>query len=161
MLYILLLVLFLLIIYIKTINQTETFRNPNLNEYILLNKCFRPEKMNTFKKYYNKTNIINIDNGIVFLTPNNIINEIPQLTWNGVFLNNLCIDPNKRNQGIGTKLLEQVIRKLKLDGKDHIILQVNNNNKNAIKLYNKHGFIKYTEGLNDDGEKVSVYILYL
>ena len=161
MIYILLLVLFLLIIYIKTNNQTESFRNPNLNESILLNKCFRPEELNTFKKYYNKTDIINIDNGIVCLTPNNIINEIPQLTWNGMFLNNLCIDPNKRNQGIATKLLEKVIKKLKLDGKDHIILQVNNNNKNAIKLYNKHGFIKYTEGLDSDGEKVSFYILYL
>ena len=160
MIYILLLVLILLILYIKH-NQTESFRNPNLNEYILLNKCFRPAELNTFKKYYNKTDIINIDNGIVFLTPNNIINELPQLTWNGVFLNNLCIDPTKRNQGIGTKLLEQVIKKIKLDGKDHIILQVNNNNKNAIKLYNKHGFIKYTEGLDSDGEKVSFYILYL
>lgn len=60
-----------------------------------------------------------------------------------------------RNKGIGTQLILQVIKQSK---KDHIILQVLNNNLSTIKIYNKLGFTKYMEGNNIWRKKISIYI---
>lgn len=138
--------------------KIETFQNPTVKENILLHKCFDPTDINSFTKYYDKTNIINIQNSVVFSTPNQLISEIPHITWNGVFLNNLCVDPQMRNKGIGTQLVRRVIEQARKAGKDHVMLQVADSNISAINIYKKLGFTIHTQGMNDKGESISIYI---
>ena len=75
----------LLISYIFSKNIFEQFINPSIKEEILLRKCFNENELNSFKKYYDYTNIINIKDSIIFSTPNKVIQEIPKITWNGIF----------------------------------------------------------------------------
>ena len=51
-----------------------------------------------------------------------------------------AVDPDKRNQGIGTKLLAKLIEVVKNRGASVFILEVRPSNKVAIKLYEKFGF---------------------
>ncbi|MBR4382196.1 MAG: ribosomal protein S18-alanine N-acetyltransferase [Selenomonadaceae bacterium] len=51
-----------------------------------------------------------------------------------------AVDPDRRNQGIGTKLLETLIETVKKRGATVFILEVRPSNKIAIKLYEKFGF---------------------
>jgi len=132
------LITFILIIFFLFIelynNLIEKYRSPMSKDNSFLQKCFDINEIDNFKKYYNKTQVTEIDNGIVFLTPNKDIDGIPHISWNGLFLNNLCIDPNHRNKGIGSKLVSKSIKESRKQGKDHIILQVDKENKNAIKI---------------------------
>lgn len=50
---------------------------------------------------------------------------------NGYYLNNMCVNPKKRKQGLGNKLLNKVVNE------DHIILYLEKNNTPAINLYKK------------------------
>jgi len=142
-------------------NTVETFIAPSSNDDILLRKCFDKNSIDTFKQYYDNANVIKIKDSLVFSTPNQFIEEIPHITWNGIFLNNLCVDSKLRNKGIGTQLVLKVIEKAKNDGKDHIILQVAKTNLQATKLYETMGFIKYMEGADETGEPAIIYILFL
>ena len=159
-----LIVLFLIVYFLfktwgirKEKYQAPIHKDAITNDNLLLT-CFTKTQLDTFKKYHEKANIIRINDGVVFYTPNQYITEIPHLTWNGVFLNNLCVHPKKRNMGIGKKLVLSVIRRAKLEGKDHIILQVNNNNIKAIELYKKCGFHLLSSGMNENGDHISFYI---
>jgi ribosomal protein S18 acetylase RimI-like enzyme len=140
--------------------SVEEFKNENIN---LLEKCFPRDKLDLDldKEHYKYSEVVKTENGILYCTPNNRVPGIPQLTWNGVFLNNLCIDPKKRNKGEATKLIKKVIDKAKKRGNDHIILQVENSNTPAVNLYKKLGFKKHMEGINEDGQLASVYVRYL
>jgi len=140
--------------------SNSLYFTPSNNDPILLllQKCFNKDELDSFKKYYEKAKIIKLKGGMVFTTPNNIINHIPQITWNGIFLNNLCVEPTMRKKGIGTKLVLKVIKDAKKTGKDHIILQVKNNNIPAIKIYEKLGFTVYSRGKNKKGEEVLIYL---
>lgn len=51
-----------------------------------------------------------------------------------------AVDPDKRNQGIGTKLLAKLIEVVKNRGASVFILEVRPSNKAAIKLYENFGF---------------------
>jgi ribosomal protein S18 acetylase RimI-like enzyme len=155
------LLILLIIILLRICYTIENFIIPNVEDDKLLTKCFDTSDINSFKQYYGNANVIKIKDSVIFSTPNNIIKGIPQLSWNGVFLNNLCVDPKIRNKGIGTKLVLKVIDNAKKEGKDHIILQVANTNVNAIKIYNKCGFKKHMEGMNEKGKYTSIYVLYL
>ena len=53
------------------------------------------------------------------------------------------------HQGMGTIMMEALIQKAKEMGKRKIELDVREDNTNAIKLYEKVGFVK--EGLKRDG----------
>ena len=53
-------------------------------------------------------------------------------------LNYIFIDPKYRSKGYGIKLLNSMFNDLK--GVTNITLEVNVNNTNAIKLYQKNGF---------------------
>ena len=62
---------------------------------------------------------------------------------------NFLINPKYQNQGIGTLLLSKTIEKIKMiEDVKNIILNVNVNNQNAIKLYKKHRF-KITKEVNN------------
>ena len=51
---------------------------------------------------------------------------------------NIVVDTNKRNIGIGTKLVDYVCSLY--DDVDNVMLEVRESNENAIKLYKKCGF---------------------
>ena len=51
---------------------------------------------------------------------------------------NVVVDKKYRNRGIGSKLIEYVISNF--NDVKNIFLEVNTNNKNAIKLYEKYNF---------------------
>ena len=148
--------------YFKTTKKAvETFRNYSNSDEIFLDKCFSRKETNNFKKYHNVTNVIKTKNGIVFATPNKYIEGLPQISLNGIYLNNMCVDPKARNKGIGTQLVLNVINAAKKAGKDYIILHVLKDNIPAIKIYQKLGFRKYMEGINQDGYITIIYVLYL
>lgn len=60
------------------------------------------------------------------------------ITIRGESIGWLYVDPNYRNQGVGSKLLKHVINKYKLP----LSLMVAMSNKKAVNLYQKFGFIK-------------------
>ena len=51
-----------------------------------------------------------------------------------------AVDPDRRNQGIGTKLLMSLLEAVKRRGATFVILEVRPSNKTAIRLYEKFGF---------------------
>ena len=55
-------------------------------------------------------------------------------------ITNIVTKKNRRREGIGTLLINELIRLSKEKGKDNISLEVNEENENAIKLYEKSGF---------------------
>ena len=65
--------------------------------------------INNFKKYDKYSNKIKTYYGECKYTPSNYIVEIPQITWNGYFINDLLIYKKYRNKGFGTKILKQII----------------------------------------------------
>ncbi|WP_154836539.1 GNAT family N-acetyltransferase [Staphylococcus sp. Marseille-Q1834] len=56
----------------------------------------------------------------------------------------LFIDPKYFNKGYGTKIVQYLIKENKVQ-----FVDVNKDNKNAIKFYKKNGFIKYDESQKD------------
>lgn len=55
-------------------------------------------------------------------------------------ITNIVVKKKFRNNGIGNALLIELIKLAKTNNKDKIILEVNNTNEPAIKLYEKNGF---------------------
>ena len=111
-----------------------------LNDDDLL-KCFSSKDINTMD--YSHSNKISINGACCYLTPVEHVYGLPIVTMNGYYLNNMCVNPKKRKQGLGTKLLNKVVNEAKKDNKDHIILYVEKNNTPAINLYKKNKFRIY------------------
>ncbi|MCJ1656868.1 GNAT family N-acetyltransferase [Staphylococcus sp. NRL 16/872] len=57
----------------------------------------------------------------------------------------LFIDPKYINQGYGTNIVQYLIKENKVQ-----FVDVNKDNDNAIKFYEKNGFIKYDESQKDE-----------
>ena len=55
---------------------------------------------------------------------------------------NIVVKKDKRNFGIGSSLLEEIIRYSKIHNATSITLEVNEKNIPAIKLYKKYGFVE-------------------
>lgn len=72
---------------------------------------------------------------------------------NSIELNRICIDPIFRKKGYGKFLLGHIVEILKDNDLDRIILEVADNNKPAISLYDKFGFkdIHIRKKYYDDG----------
>lgn len=62
------------------------------------------------------------------------------LIINQVNIMNIVVKKDKRNFGIGSSLLEEIIRYSKIHNATSITLEVNEKNIPAIKLYKKYGF---------------------
>ena len=58
----------------------------------------------------------------------------------GVVLSGLSVLPDHRGKGIGTKILESIKEIAKTKGCTDLYLTVNQENENAIKVYEKFGF---------------------
>lgn len=66
-----------------------------------------------------------------------IINTVDQYE-----ITNIVVKKNYRKKGVGTLLLNNLIEFVKKNKPEKIYLEVNCNNKSAIALYKKHGFIE-------------------
>ncbi|MBR5913311.1 MAG: ribosomal protein S18-alanine N-acetyltransferase [Selenomonadaceae bacterium] len=67
---------------------------------------------------------------------------------------NIAVDEPFRGQGIGTKLFEEIIRRVKLIGIKAMTLEVRPSNSAAIKLYENFGLhiVGRRKGYYEDGE---------
>jgi RimJ/RimL family protein N-acetyltransferase len=169
-------ILYFLIIKNKSNTNTEQFTNINVSSNKsnikkktnkndnnnFLEKCFTKGELESFSKYYKYSSVYKYGDSMCYITPSKYIEEIPQITWSGYFLNNLCTNPEKRNNGSATNLLLSLIKKLKREGASHIILTVNKDNIKAIKLYEKLKFKIHNEGMNPETNKIVInYVYYL
>ena len=111
-----------------------------LNDDDLL-KCFSSKDINTMD--YSHSNKISINGACCYLTPVEHVYGLPIVTMNGYYLNNMCVNPKKRKQVLGNRLLNKVVNEAKKENKDHIILYVEKNNTPAINLYKKNKFRIY------------------
>ena len=82
--YIFLIIIVILILRYYSIksNIRDKFTNKNF-----LKKCFDQNTLNSFKKYKRVSSVLQIPHGIVFTTPNQYIDLLPHISWNGIFLN--------------------------------------------------------------------------
>lgn len=65
-----------------------------------------------------------------------------------IHITNIVTKKTCRNQGIGTKLLEHLIKIAKQKNLPSLTLEVNENNKSAISIYEKHHFQKIGQRKN-------------
>ena len=125
-----------------------------------LDLFFSKDELQAFAKYKKFSKILKIPQGQITYCDSKIIEEIPQITWNGYFLNNLVVYPNFRRKGYGKLLLKEIIKKGKKEGNLHLISQVKGKNIAAKNLHEKMGFRIYFRGLNEKNEEVIVYVYY-
>ena len=134
------------------------------DNYALLKQCFSKNELRTFSKYkkdskrivFNKNNKIV---GEVWLTPSTKLEHIPQITTNGYYISNMCVDLAYREEGIATKLMKHVISLAKRENKLHLILQ--STTKHLVDFYISLGFHTYLTGFNKDGEIINIMLLGL
>ena len=60
-------------------------------------------------------------------------------------INQVAVEPSCRNKGIGRKMMEVLLQKLKRAGANAVTLEVRRSNEAAIALYESLGFV--TEGI--------------
>lgn len=81
----------------------------------------------------------------VFILENQIVGLISySLIYDRIELNYIYVDKSKRNFGIASKLMLHMIEDGSENNIKNITLEVNVNNKEAITLYKKFGFIVAT-----------------
>lgn len=119
------------------------------------------EDNKNFEKYKKYSNKLESAYGSCNYTPSHLVEEVPQVSWNGYFINNLEIKEKYRKQGYGTKLMNKLINQSKKEGKLHLISQVVAKNVGAVRLHEKLGFVVHDKGLNSNNEVVLIYLLYL
>jgi ribosomal protein S18 acetylase RimI-like enzyme len=132
----LLVLLFFIYKLIATIENFEQLIDEDL-EY-----CFNRKDINTMDYKYSKK--VKIGKACCYLTPTRHTHNIPVISWNGYYLNNLCVKKEHRRQGHSKRLIEHILKEAKRESKDHIILMVNKNNPGAIRLYENFGFREHS-----------------
>ena len=157
--YLILIIMFSIFIIIK---NNEYFSNI-IKHPPLLDECFTNNEINSFNQYYKFSKIIYGKNnkGVCYLTPTKFLNEIPIISWNGYYINNFCISTKYRKMGYGKDLINKIIKIAEKENKDHLILQVNNNNISAKKLYYNYGFIDYFKGTDKDNNILLFLVKYI
>ena len=77
----------------------------------------------------------------------------------------MYVDPNFRGKGIARQLMEEVIsRAKKIQGLSKIILSVTQTQENALRFYEKLGFVKYSvekDAIRVDGQKIDEIFMSL
>lgn len=74
------------------------------------------------------------------------------------FLMNIVVDKSKRNQGLGRLLLQKFLNIAK---SNKILLEVDENNKNAIKLYKDYNFKEISRRKKYYKDKTAIIMEYL
>lgn len=78
-----------------------------------------------------------------------------------IHITNIVTKISKRHKGIASKLLEKLIEVAKNDSTTSLTLEVNENNENAIKLYEKYNFKKIGIRKNYYGQNENAIIMTL
>lgn len=121
----------------------------------LVYKCFNDKQLNNFKEYEDNSLVIKNDYGVLYLTPTELIDDLPYVPFvgGGMFLNNLCVDPEFRNKGYATDLINQAIDKTKKLNRNHILCQIETKNIKSLNLFKKKfKFNLLEKGLNQYNE---------
>ena len=151
-----------LVIFLFNLKKKEKFTDSTIHSD-LVKSCFSKMEINSFNDYYKFSKIFYGKNkkSVCYITPTNVINNIPILSWNGYYINNFCVDKNYRRKGYGTELLNKIINIAQREKKDHLILQVDNLNSSAKQLYYKMGFIDYLKGCDKNNNSLLFLVKYL
>ena len=132
------------------------------DNYTLLKQCFSINELHTFSKYkkYSKRIVFNKSNkiiGEIWLTPSTKLKDIPQITNNGYYISNLCVDPQYRKKGIATKLMKHIILLAKHENKLHLILQ--STEPYLVDFYISLGFHNYISYYNANAKLIHIMLL--
>ena len=159
---IILIILVTLLFYLTIISIREKFTNSVVHSN-LVKSCFSKNEINSFKDYYKFSKIIYGENkkSVCYLTPTNVLNEIPIISWNGYYINNFCVDVAHRRKGYGKELLNKIIKISRKEDKDHLILQVDDNNEAGKQLYYKMKFVDYFKGADKNNNIKLFLVKYL
>ena len=128
---------------------------------LLIRESFDKENIRNFDKYRKFSNKLKSKYGTCNYTPSHIVDEIPQISWNGYFINDLFIKKEYRRKGNGTILMKKLISISRDEGKLHLISQVVAKNKASVRLHENIGFSVHSRGLNKNNELVFIYVYYL
>lgn len=66
---------------------------------------------------------------------------VVQVIETEAYLQNIMVDPSRRRQGFGEKILQKVMMWARHQGASELLLDVEANNDPAVRLYKKAGFI--------------------
>ena len=127
----------------KQLYDTEKAFDDNLiNEYILDDKQLKSirKKIKSRKEIFL---VAEMDQKIVGVIDGYIIDSI-HYKEKVSFLEHLCVDKKYRKNRIATELIQEFSHKSKEKGATYIKLYAFEKNSNAIKLYNKLGFVEST-----------------
>lgn len=131
----------------------------NMDDYHKCSNIWDMEKCPFTDMFYDE---IKQGNRIVFIykSKDDFIAE-GALVWNKegytipgkrIYLSRLIVKKEYRNQGIGTKLLDYLIKQSAEWGCSEIVLGVDCDNESAIHLYKKKDFEVYEHGRDEYGE---------
>ena len=130
----------------------------------LVYKCFNDKQLNNFKEYEDNSLVIKNDYGVLYLTPTELIDDLPYVPFvgGGMFLNNLCVDPEFRNKGYAIDLINKAIEKTVRLNRNYILCQIKKKNKKSMNLFkNKFNFSVLEAGLNEDYESFEYLVKIL
>ena len=140
-------------------NTSETFRMPTLKDTDFLAKyCFNADDIKPYEKYYGIADVKEQQNkALVFTTPIKQIKELSNFNLsrygNGLFINNMCVNPKHRRKGIAKKMISNIIENARNDNNiNFLFLQVKDSNKPAFKLYRDFGFKEQHRFTGSKGE---------
>ena len=95
----------------------------------------------------------------IYIKEKNIIGYLmSQTILEDVHIHNIAVKKNHREKGIGSEMLLHLIEESRMNITSKLYLEVNNSNLQAIKLYQRHGFIATGERKNyyEDGSNAIV-----
>ena len=162
MIFIIFIILIIAILLFNHMKKNTKINNSAPIKTDLVNTCFSEIEINSFKYYKFSKIIYGKDNkSVCYLTPTNVLNEIPIISWNGYYINNFCVDMDYRREGHGSFLLNKVINIARNEEKDHLILQVDDKNNSAKQLYYKSGFTDYFKGSDENNNMKLFLVKYL
>jgi ribosomal protein S18 acetylase RimI-like enzyme len=149
----------ILTVFLIICNNTETFRMPTLKDTDFLTKyCFNADDIKPYEQYYGVADVKEQKNkALVFTTPINQIKELSNFNLsqygNGLFINNMCVNPKHRRKGIAKKMISNIIENARNDNNiNFLFLQVKNSNKPAFKLYSEFEFKEQRRFTGSKGE---------
>lgn len=120
-----------------SINDIERIKNYKLKTIFAYANNLNSEEKERINNYVNETIPNEIDNYKNIVLNNNIIGSILLTKKDGaILLDEIFIEEQYRNRGIGTNIIENIIANINVN----IYLWVYKDNVKAIKLYSKLGF---------------------
>ena len=129
--------------------------------------CFSKNELESFNKYkkWSKRFVYKRNNkllGEVWLTPVNKLEEdIPFVTSQGFYISGLCVQPQFRNQGIASDLMNHIISYSQKKEMLHLILQISQQNEYLLEFYRGLGFTDIQQGFNVEGVRITFMMLGL